>query len=86
MEIVTLLSMQGATQFKNFIEMNSWTHNFFPPRINSRYSITEIKRGFARKFFEKIFKLLKNKEDRLKCKWPWKYIGDYYIISLQKKL
>jgi hypothetical protein len=55
MEIVTLLSMQGATQFKNFIEMNSWTNNFFPPRINSRYSITEIKRGFARKFFEKIF-------------------------------
>jgi ubiquinone/menaquinone biosynthesis C-methylase UbiE len=36
--------------------------------------------------YSKIFKLLKNKEDRLKCKWPWKYIGDYYIISLQKKL
>lgn len=23
-------------------------------------------------------------ENRLKGRWPWKYIGDYYIISLQK--
>ncbi|WP_428663311.1 class I SAM-dependent methyltransferase [Runella sp.] len=24
-------------------------------------------------------------EERLKSRWPWKYIGDYYIISLRKK-
>jgi hypothetical protein len=33
----------------------------------------------------RLFKFLKLKEDQLKSKWPWKVIGDYYIISLQKK-
>jgi len=40
--------------------------------------------GFAEKY-PKTFKFLKNKEDKLKTSWPWKYIGDYYIISLRKK-
>ncbi|MBC7830029.1 MAG: class I SAM-dependent methyltransferase [Chitinophagaceae bacterium] len=31
------------------------------------------------------YRYLKKKENILKSKWPWKYIGDYYIISLQKK-
>jgi ubiquinone/menaquinone biosynthesis C-methylase UbiE len=33
----------------------------------------------------KLFSMLCKKENALKNKWPWKYIGDYYIISLQKK-
>ena len=33
-----------------------------------------------------LFNWLKKQEDKLKSKWPWKSIGDYYIISLQKKL
>ena len=32
-----------------------------------------------------LFKWLKGKEDKWKSKWPWKNIGDYYIISLRKK-
>jgi len=32
-----------------------------------------------------LFKWLKEKESRWKNKWPWKSIGDYYIISLKKK-
>ncbi|HET7119102.1 MAG TPA: hypothetical protein VFI29_21595, partial [Hanamia sp.] len=32
-----------------------------------------------------IFSMLCKKEDKWKNYWPWKYIGDYYIISLQKK-
>jgi hypothetical protein len=35
--------------------------------------------------YPKAFEFLKNKEDKLKSKWPWKFIGDYYIISMQKK-
>ncbi|MGN6532283.1 MAG: SAM-dependent methyltransferase [Ginsengibacter sp.] len=31
------------------------------------------------------FRFLKAKENKWKGKWPWKYFGDYYIISLQKK-
>ena len=33
----------------------------------------------------KMFATLKTKEEKWKTKWPWKNIGDYYIISLQKK-
>jgi ubiquinone/menaquinone biosynthesis C-methylase UbiE len=32
-----------------------------------------------------VYTFLKEKEDRWKTKWPWKYIGDYYIISFRKK-
>lgn len=40
--------------------------------------------GFAEKH-PSVFKFLKNWEDRLKSHWPWKCLGDYYIISLRKK-
>jgi len=39
--------------------------------------------GFAEKHTA-AYRFLKNKEDKLKSRWPWKYIGDYYIISLRK--
>ena len=32
-----------------------------------------------------LFNRLKDKEAKWKSKWPWKSIGDYYIISLRKK-
>jgi ubiquinone/menaquinone biosynthesis C-methylase UbiE len=40
--------------------------------------------NFSEKF-PKIFSRLCKIEHRWKNKWPWKYIGDYYIISLQRK-
>jgi ubiquinone/menaquinone biosynthesis C-methylase UbiE len=40
--------------------------------------------GFAEKH-PSVYQFLKNKEDKLKGSWPWKFIGDYYIISLKKK-
>ena len=33
----------------------------------------------------KAFNYLKKLENKWKAKWPWRSIGDYYIISLQKK-
>lgn len=39
--------------------------------------------NFAEKY-PKVYNILKAKEDKWKSKWPWKYIGDYYIISFQK--
>jgi ubiquinone/menaquinone biosynthesis C-methylase UbiE len=33
----------------------------------------------------KAYRWLKIQEDKLKSKWPWRSIGDYYIISLRKK-
>ena len=32
-----------------------------------------------------LFSWLMKSEGKLKTKWPWKNIGDYYIISLRKK-
>ena len=40
--------------------------------------------NFAEKF-PRLFSMLCKKEIAWKNKWPWKYIGDYYIISLRKK-
>lgn len=39
--------------------------------------------NFAEKF-PKSFAWLCKMEGRLKNSWPWKYMGDYYIISLRK--
>ncbi|HET9433958.1 MAG TPA: class I SAM-dependent methyltransferase [Chitinophagaceae bacterium] len=33
-----------------------------------------------------LFNWLKVKEDKWKTRWPWKNIGDYYIISLRKRV
>jgi ubiquinone/menaquinone biosynthesis C-methylase UbiE len=41
-------------------------------------------KGFANKYpavFDRLVKI----ENRFRKKWPWKNIGDYYIISLRKK-
>jgi len=32
-----------------------------------------------------LYRFLEKKENRLKNKWPWKVIGDYYIMTLRKK-
>ncbi|HEY2720169.1 MAG TPA: methyltransferase domain-containing protein, partial [Chitinophagaceae bacterium] len=34
----------------------------------------------------KSFRFLKNLESKWKSRWPWRSIGDYYIISLRKSL
>lgn len=39
---------------------------------------------FAEKY-PKVYKMLRKGEDRWKDKWPWKFIGDYYIISFRKR-
>lgn len=40
--------------------------------------------NFAQKH-PKLYQYLKKREDKWKTHWPWKNIGDYYIITLQKK-
>ncbi len=35
--------------------------------------------------YPRMFSLLKKLEDRWKTKWPWRFIGDYFIITLKKK-
>lgn len=40
--------------------------------------------GFAEKY-PRLFRFLKKQENKWKSHWPWKNIGDYYIISLRRK-
>jgi ubiquinone/menaquinone biosynthesis C-methylase UbiE len=40
--------------------------------------------GFAEKH-SSAYTFLKNLEDKWKATWPWRFIGDYYILSLRKK-
>ncbi|HWZ03912.1 MAG TPA: class I SAM-dependent methyltransferase [Mucilaginibacter sp.] len=40
--------------------------------------------GFAEKH-PSAYRFLTAKENKLKSRWPWKFIGDYYIISLRKR-
>ncbi len=39
---------------------------------------------FAEKH-SKLYSWLKRKEEKYKNKWPWRLIGDYYIITFKKK-
>jgi ubiquinone/menaquinone biosynthesis C-methylase UbiE len=32
-----------------------------------------------------LYRFLEKKENRYKASWPWKVVGDYYIITLRKK-
>jgi ubiquinone/menaquinone biosynthesis C-methylase UbiE len=41
--------------------------------------------GFAEKH-PKAYEFLRSIENRWKNRWPWKYWGDYYIISFRKKI
>jgi ubiquinone/menaquinone biosynthesis C-methylase UbiE len=49
---------------------------------------TLVPPSYIENFAEKhstAFHFLKSKEAKWKSKWPWRSIGDYYIISLRKK-
>jgi len=74
-----------------------WYFNpsFITDRLNAEFKLLSIEglctivppsyiENFGDKY-PKLFNFLRDKEQRWKSKWPWKYIGDYYIISLQKK-
>lgn len=50
---------------------------------------TIVPPSYVENFAEKhagFYRFLVKKESRLKNRWPWKFIGDYYIITLQKRM
>lgn len=73
-----------------------WYYNpsFIRRRLQNSFSVKSLEglctivppsyiENFAVKY-PRLFRWLKKKENRWKNKWPWKVIGDYYIITLQK--
>ena len=65
---------------------NTLKENFEPQGLEGLCSIVPPSyiEGFVEKY-PKAFSFLSAKENKYKSKWPWKYIGDYFIISLRKK-
>jgi len=56
--------------------------------LNTEGLCTMVPPSYIEHFAEnhpKAFSFLRKMEDRYKAKWPWKNIGDYYIISLRRK-
>ena len=41
--------------------------------------------GFAEKY-PHLYSWLIEKENKWKAKWPWKFVGDYYVITFEKNL
>lgn len=67
--------------------INALKENFEVLKVEALCAI--VPPSFFEHFAEKrprLFGFLKKWEIRLKSRWPWKYIGDYYIISLRKKI
>lgn len=90
-------SANGRTAHVEGNYFKCWYYNlsFITQRMKSQFEVLSIEglctivppsymEGFAEKH-PGTYTLLKKWEDKLKSRWPWKYIGDYYIISLRKK-
>jgi ubiquinone/menaquinone biosynthesis C-methylase UbiE len=90
-------SAQGRKANINGACFRCWYYSpgYLKSRMKEKYTLLEIEglctivppsylENFPEKF-PKIYSLLCNMENRLRRKWPWKYIGDYYISSFKKK-
>lgn len=92
-----LFSKNGRTANVEGINFKCWYYNpsYVIKYLKNDFSVLSIEglctlmppsyiEHFPRKH-PKLFSMLHKKEDAWNDYWPWKYIGDYYIISLQKK-
>jgi len=79
------------------IQFNCWYYNpyYLIKHLKNEFDLLTVEglctlvppsyiEGFAEKH-PNTYQFLLSKENKLKSKWPWKFIGDYYIISFQKK-
>lgn len=89
-------SGNGAKAHIEGVYFKCWYYNpsFIIKRLKDNFKLigleglcTIVPPSYIEGFAEKhsgIYQFLKNKEEKLKSAWPWKYIGDYYIISFKK--
>ena len=90
-------SRNGSRAHIEGIYFKCWYYNpsYITERVNDRFDVLGIEglctivppsyiEGFAEKH-PAFYKFLEAKEAKLKSTWPWKYVGDYYVISLRKK-
>ncbi len=88
---------KGTSSHVEGVYFKCWYYNpsFVINAMKNSFDVSELEglctivppsyiKGFAEKH-PTLYKFLKRRENKLKSSWPWKYIGDYYIISLIKK-
>ena len=92
-----MFSKHGASSYVEGKLFTCWYYNpsFIINELKNSFDVlsveglcTIVPPSYIENFAEKYpatFTYLKIKEEKFKKKWPWKYIGDYYIISLRKK-
>lgn len=90
-------SKNGRTAHVEGEYFNCWYYhpNFIIKRLKTDFDIlnveglcTIVPPSYLENFEQKyptVYRFLKQKEDILKGKWPWKYMGDYFILSMKKK-
>ena len=90
-------SANGTTAYVEGVPFTCWYYkpSFVIDALKGKYTLTDLEglctivppssfEHFADKHLA-TFKRMVNLENKLCNKWPWKYIGDYYIITLRKK-
>jgi len=88
---------KGSKAFVESVPFNCWYYNpsYIIHHLKNDFELLSVEglctlvppsyiEGFVEKH-TRAFRFLQSKENKWKSKWPWKSIGDYYIISLRKK-
>ncbi len=90
-------SSRGITARVEGEQFTCWYYNpsFITQKLNKSFHLlcleglcSLVPPSYMEQFPEKypsIYGFLKKEENRLKNKWPWNRIGDYYIIALRRK-
>jgi ubiquinone/menaquinone biosynthesis C-methylase UbiE len=92
-----LLSFRGARSHVEGVYFRCWYYSpsYVIRHLSADFELlgleglcTIVPPSYIEHFAEKrpgLYKWLRGKEDRLKSFWPWRSIGDYYIISFRKR-
>lgn len=90
-------SSKGRKAKVNGVPFTCWYHSpkMIIRQLKEKYELigfeglcTMVPPSYIEHFAEKhpaLFSFLVKKENKYKSSWPWKYIGDYYIISFKEK-
>ncbi len=91
-------SSNGRSANIEGVSITCWYYSpdFVIRRLKDKFNLIDIEGlctivppSYIEKFQEKhpeLYSYLCKAENKYKSKWPWKYIGDYYIISFRKKM
>ena len=89
-------SRNGASAQIEGVKFKCWYYSphFVVKALRERFSLLSVEAlcsivppSYLESFplkYPGIFKFLVRVENEYKGKWPWKYIGDYYIISMKR--